>query len=63
LFSAGTAAVLFPGGGATLPAIRTMGVIGYTLAAVVSLGGAAALPRPVARRLLVGCHLALLPLQ
>ncbi|WP_233621474.1 PDR/VanB family oxidoreductase [Amycolatopsis sp. WAC 04182] len=55
--------VLFPGENAVLPSIRTMGVIGYAVAAAVSLGCAATLPKPGARKLLIGFHLAFVPLQ
>lgn len=59
VFAAGTALVLFPGAGSTLPAIRTMGAIGYAAAVAVSLYGAATL----SRRPLIGFHLAFIPLQ
>ncbi|EMD22742.1 PDR/VanB family oxidoreductase [Amycolatopsis azurea] len=55
--------ILFPGEDAVLPTIRTMGVIGYAVAAAVSLGCAAALPKQGARRLLIGFHLAFVPMQ
>lgn len=63
LFSAGTAALLFPGENAILPAIRMMGVTGYAVAVVVSIVCTVALPRQGARRFLIGFHLAFIPLQ
>ncbi|MGC7098269.1 PDR/VanB family oxidoreductase [Amycolatopsis lurida] len=63
VFSAIAALVLFPGDDAVLPAIRMLGVAGYTLAAAVSIGCAIALPRDGARRLLIGFHLAFVPSQ
>ncbi|WP_409491603.1 PDR/VanB family oxidoreductase [Amycolatopsis sp. cmx-11-12] len=62
-FSVAAILILFPGENAVLPTIRTMGVVGYAVAAAVSLGCAAALPKPGARRLLIGFHLAFVPLQ
>lgn len=63
VFSVGTAVLLFPGEDAILPIIRTMGVIGYSVAAVVSIVGAVALSREGVRRFLIWFHLSFIPLQ
>ncbi|WP_083649963.1 PDR/VanB family oxidoreductase [Amycolatopsis sp. CB00013] len=62
-FSVVAILVLFPGENTLLPTIRTMGVIGYAVAAALSLGCAVGLPKPGARRLAIGFHLAFVPLQ
>ncbi|GAA1949701.1 hypothetical protein GCM10009754_17940 [Amycolatopsis minnesotensis] len=62
-FAAVAAVLLAPGENATLPTIRMLGMAGYAVAVVVSLGCAAALPKPGARKLLIGFHLAFVPLQ
>lgn len=63
VFSVGTAVLLFPGEGAILPVIQIMGVIGYSVAAMISIFCAVALPRERARRFLIGFHLPFIPLQ
>ncbi len=63
MFSVGCAVLLFPGEDAILPVIRTMGVVGYSVAAVVSIVCAVALPREAARRFLILFHLPFIPLQ
>lgn len=63
VFSVGTAVLLFPGEDAILPVIQTMGVIGYSVAAVVSIFCAVALSRERVRRFLIGFHLPFIPLQ
>ncbi len=61
VFSVGTAVLLFPDEDAILPVVQ--GVVGYSVAAVVSIFCAFALHRDGARRFLIGFHLPFIPLQ